>query len=165
MRRYFLISLFLHLGILLILSLTGRVDLRNFYFGRSAVESGFLSVGLLNEGELSAATQAADAFAGAEETDHAGYELIGVEELSSYANPRNSPPKYPALALRNRWQGETILLLSINKNGALAKVDLVQSSGYQILDEAAWQAAQNWRFKSPQRSIQVRFPVKFVLQN
>ncbi|MDR2428262.1 MAG: energy transducer TonB, partial [Candidatus Margulisbacteria bacterium] len=81
-----------------------------------------------------------------------------------YASPQNHPPAYPALALRNRWQGEAVLLLSIDKNGALDKVELVKSSGYKILDETALRAAWTWRFASPRRGIQASFPVRFVLE-
>ena len=151
MKHYFLLSLFLHLLVLLPLNLTGRLDLNNFYSGRSAARAGFLAVGLLDEGGPGAAAQTGTAF-------------IGVEELSAYADPQNRPPQYPALALRNRWQGETVLLLSINEDGVLDEVDLVKPSGYKVLDEAALQAAQTWRFASPRRSIQVNFPVRFTLE-
>ncbi|GBR75828.1 transport protein TonB [Candidatus Termititenax persephonae] len=103
-------------------------------------------------------------FSAAEAEDDAGYELLGVTELSGYADPQNRPPPYPALALRNRWQGEVVLLLSINKSGGLDKVDLLKSSGHQILDETARQAAWGWRFQGLKQNIQVRFPVKFVLE-
>ncbi|MDR1324196.1 MAG: energy transducer TonB [Candidatus Margulisbacteria bacterium] len=149
--HYFFVSLFLHLLVLLLLNFTGRLDLRNFYFGRQSGEKTSITVGFGAEA--------------AEKIDSTGYEFIGTEELSTYAEPQNLPPRYPAAALRNRWQGETVLLLSLNKNGVLAKVDLVKSSGYKILDDAALSAARQWRFRSPRRSIQVKFPVKFVLQN
>jgi TonB family protein len=152
MRRYFFISLLIHLLVLgFYLNVRVSADFNSFYFGRQSGEKTSITVGFGAEA--------------AEKIDSAGYELIGAEELSTYAEPQNLPPRYPAAALRNRWQGETVLLLSLNKNGALAKVDLVKSSGYKILDDAALSAARQWRFRSPRRSIQVKFPVKFVLQN
>jgi protein TonB len=155
MKRYFFISLLIHLLVLgFYLYVRPAANLDGFYFGQSAAETEFLAVSLLDENEF-----------GATETDGADYELIGVEELAVYASPQNRPPEYPALALRRRWQGETILLLSVNKNGALDKVELVRSSGHKTLDEAALRAAQDWRFKSPRRGLQVNFPVRFVLQN
>ncbi|GBR73276.1 transport protein TonB [Candidatus Termititenax aidoneus] len=152
MTKYFFISLLIHL-LVLVFYLNGRVsaDLNNFYFGRQSGEKPSITIGF--------------GAAAAEAADSAGYELIGAAELSSYASPQNRPPKYPALALHNRWQGEAVLLLSINKNGALDRVDLVKSSGHQILDQAALLAAQDWRFQSLRRGIQVNFPVKYVLQN
>ncbi|MDR1453161.1 MAG: energy transducer TonB [Candidatus Margulisbacteria bacterium] len=148
MIRYFLLSLFLHLLVLLPLNLTGRLAFNNFYFGagQSGSAQPVMPAGLFS----------------VEQTD-AGYAIVGVEELAVYADPQNFPPRYPPLALLRRWQGETTLLLYINKNGAIDRVFLEKSSGHKILDEAALNTAAAWRFSSLNRNIQVRFPVRFVL--
>jgi periplasmic protein TonB len=44
---------------------------------------------------------------------------------------------YPPEAARRHQQGTVVLMLYINGNGALDKVEIVKSSGYPLLDEAA----------------------------
>ena len=152
--KYFLISLLIHLIVLFFYSaVIFQRDFNNFYFGPGAAEQQGLTVGL-GVGEISVPVDTADN----------GYELLGADELAVYSVPQNRPPKYPAIALRNRWQGETVLLLSINKDGQTDGITLLKSSGYKILDTEALNAARSWRFTAPRRNIQVRFPVKYVLE-
>lgn len=43
---------------------------------------------------------------------------------------------YPQIAIRNGWEGRVLIELHLDLEGNLAKVRLVASSGYSILDEA-----------------------------
>lgn len=45
-------------------------------------------------------------------------------------------PEYPRVALRNELQGATRLAVAITKNGDVAAVKIVKSSGHEVLDEA-----------------------------
>ncbi|GKS56753.1 hypothetical protein YTPLAS18_02800 [Nitrospira sp.] len=44
---------------------------------------------------------------------------------------------YPALAKINHWQGRVVIQVEVLGNGRLRNATIEQSSGYQILDEAA----------------------------
>lgn len=57
----------------------------------------------------------------------------------------NRPPSYPALARRNRWEGNVLLRLFIDANGAVTKVEVVRSSGHPILDAEAAATVRTWR--------------------
>jgi protein TonB len=48
--------------------------------------------------------------------------------------------KYPKEAARRRLTGDLYIKFSIRKNGKLDKIELVRTSGYRALDEAAMQA-------------------------
>jgi len=46
-------------------------------------------------------------------------------------------PPYPKIALEQGEQGSVVLLLSLDETGAIASVEVKQSSGYPILDRSA----------------------------
>ena len=55
-------------------------------------------------------------------------------------------PEYPALAIRRGYQGTTLLRVRILEDGRVEVVEIKESSGYRILDEAAMKAVKPWRF-------------------
>ena len=55
-------------------------------------------------------------------------------------------PEYPALAVRRGYQGTTLLRVRILEDGRVEVVEVKESSGYRILDEAAMKAVTPWRF-------------------
>lgn len=80
----------------------------------------------------------------------------------------NPPPAYPIDAQRRRWQGTVLLRLFIDAEGGMTRVELVRSSGYEVLDNAAVTAVRQWkatpatRGGKPIPSVEV-LPVKFQL--
>jgi len=46
-------------------------------------------------------------------------------------------PQYPPLALRMGYQGKVVLLITVDPSGIVTSVEVKNSSGYKILDEAA----------------------------
>jgi protein TonB len=58
----------------------------------------------------------------------------------------NRPPEYPEEAALNGEHGTVVVLVHISPAGTAAGVDLVRSSGYELLDRAARQAVLRWRF-------------------
>lgn len=44
---------------------------------------------------------------------------------------------YPELAQRRGWQGTVLLALTVDPNGALERIHVMQSSGYDLLDRSA----------------------------
>ncbi|MDR2431054.1 MAG: energy transducer TonB [Candidatus Margulisbacteria bacterium] len=158
MIRYFFISLLLHL-----LAVTAYAAACGFVLPGNFAHGSALPRAMV----LPAVFYAPPADSGILEKNSAVFseETLGVAELSAYAHPDNLAPRYPPLALLNRWQGETVLLLRIDRLGAVQGASLLASSGYKILDIAALDSAVNWRFPGLNKNVQVRFPVKFVLQN
>ncbi len=63
----------------------------------------------------------------------------------------NAPPVYPQLSRKLREQGTVVLELTVLKNGAVADVALLHSSGYPRLDQAALAAVQQWRYQAARR--------------
>lgn len=56
------------------------------------------------------------------------------------------PPDYPIEAVRKNLQGTTRIRFSINQYGEVMKVDLVASSGSEVLDSAAISALSKCNF-------------------
>jgi len=50
------------------------------------------------------------------------------------------------LAIRRGYQGTTLLRVRILEDGRVEVVEIKESSGYRILDEAAMKAVRPWRF-------------------
>lgn len=81
----------------------------------------------------------------------------------------NPPPPYPALARRLKLQGTVMLRVTVSREGAARAVEVDESSGSPLLDQAAAQAVRNWRF-TPARlgdvpvEEAVRVPVSFRLE-
>lgn len=57
----------------------------------------------------------------------------------------NPPPEYPLAALRENIQGVVVLRIYLNIHGFVKKVQVVKSSGYYLLDEAAKKAVLQWQ--------------------
>lgn len=62
------------------------------------------------------------------------------------AKSRNQEPVYPLEAVRRAEQGAVILLIHVSPDGLAAGVDVAQSSGFVLLDNAAREAAAGWHF-------------------
>jgi protein TonB len=81
----------------------------------------------------------------------------------------NRPPRYPAEAKRNRWEGTVTLAVEVSENGSVADVNVEESSGYPLLDQAALDAVRRWTFTPateagrPTRS-RGRVPIQFSLR-
>lgn len=59
---------------------------------------------------------------------------------------RNRPPVYPVEAAQRGQHGNVVLLIHVSREGGTAGVDVMKSSGYAVLDEAARDAVSVWRF-------------------
>jgi protein TonB len=82
----------------------------------------------------------------------------------------NQPPEYPARARAYGEQGDVLLSVHVLANGTADSVSVTQSSGYEILDEAAAKAVWKWRFQpstlagQPVPSV-IPYQIHFTLQN
>ena len=80
----------------------------------------------------------------------------------------NPAPFYPHVARQRGWEGTVRLEVFVDKEGYPDAVCVQESSGHGVLDRAAAETVEQWRF-SPARSGEVRFssritiPVRFDL--
>lgn len=77
-------------------------------------------------------------------------------------------PAYPKLAVDSRHQGTTILMVSVDEEGAVRDVRVLSTSGYHELDQAAVEAVSQWTFSPAVRDGKnvaqiARIPINFNL--
>ena len=80
---------------------------------------------------------------------------------------RNRPPLYPAAAARRGEHGTVVVMIHVSENGLATGVDVVQSSGVEILDQAAVTAVGKWHFRPAMRdgrTIRSDMPFRFVFE-
>ncbi|MBI2226587.1 MAG: energy transducer TonB [Betaproteobacteria bacterium] len=58
----------------------------------------------------------------------------------------NPPPPYPWQARRMGIEGRVVLQVEILQNGNTGRIEIRQSSGHELLDQAAITAVGGWRF-------------------
>ena len=66
-------------------------------------------------------------------------------------------PDYPRQALLNKWQGTVILRVVVESDGQPSSVEVSQSSGYAVLDDAAKATVSRWTFNSKGGTFMVPF--------
>lgn len=82
----------------------------------------------------------------------------------------NNPlPAYPMVARRMGWQGRVVLNVEVLESGYPGQIKLHQSSGRDVLDNAAMQAVRGWRFVAARHNGQTvakwfLVPIPFVLK-
>ncbi len=82
-------------------------------------------------------------------------------------NPR---PAYPVVARRMGWQGRVVLNVEVLVSGFPGQIKLLQSSGHDVLDNAAINAVKGWRFVPGRQSGHlatqwVHIPIPFILKD
>ncbi|MDM0078636.1 energy transducer TonB [Variovorax sp. J2P1-59] len=73
---------------------------------------------------------------------------------------KNQKPVYPATAKRLGQQGKTIVRVLVDVEGRPSQARVMQSSGYQELDQAAVDAVSGWKYV-PGRRKGVPEPMEF----
>ena len=98
-------------------------------------------------------------------------DIAPFTEANFNANYGSNPkPKYPGMATSRGWEGTVRLLVRVSAEGLSEEVTLQRSSGYDVLDEAAIEAVQKWKFIPAKRgdtqvSSSVIVPIDFILTN
>ncbi|MBI1886823.1 MAG: TonB family protein [Nitrosomonadales bacterium] len=82
---------------------------------------------------------------------------------------KNPAPSYPMVARRMGWQGKVVLNVEVLANGLPGQIKLHQSSGHDVLDNAAIKAVSGWRFVAARQGGQVvtksfLVPIPFILK-
>jgi len=92
-----------------------------------------------------------------------------VTEPKGFAGYLNNPsPTYPPAAQLRKLQGRVVLKVHVLASGQPDSVDVAQSSGYDILDQAAIKAVTAWAFDPAKRGSKpidgwVNIPINFKL--
>ena len=92
---------------------------------------------------------------------------LGIRARPDYR--KNPEPTYPLAARRRRQEGIVLLSVTVSSQGRAVRVELKQSSGVSVLDEAAIQAVRAWEFEparvnSTPVDSEIEVPVRFKLQ-
>jgi len=94
--------------------------------------------------------------------------ILGVKVQANPDYFQNPPPEYPELAKQMRQEGLVMLVVDVDREGKPMEVEIKQSSGYRLLDQAAVKAVWHWKFQ-PGRigdklvESMVTVPVRFRL--
>ena len=78
------------------------------------------------------------------------------------------PISYPQWALRQGWEGRLSIAVEVLKDGHVGRMQVMQSTGYRLLDEAATKAVRTWKFHPAMKNGQaivecVQIPVTFKI--
>jgi protein TonB len=74
-------------------------------------------------------------------------EIVPYYKVEVKPKPTYSPgPRYPDLARRAGIEGQTVVKALVDIDGSIMEVQILKSSGNQMLDEAALAAARLWKF-------------------
>ena len=63
----------------------------------------------------------------------------------------NPSPEYPEMAIFLGYQGNAIVRIKVSAKGLSQGVEILRSSGHEILDEAVTKALKKWRFTPSKR--------------
>lgn len=82
---------------------------------------------------------------------------------------QNSPPGYPPSARRMGYEGLVLLKVLVGTNGRVDGLEVLQSSGYAVLDQAALSSVKKWVFEpgtegGKKQKMWVKIPVRFELE-
>ena len=101
--------------------------------------------------------------------DGTGVYFAGMPGIIPPVYDRTPQPSYPAASRSRSEQGTVVLRVEVLINGRVGQAEVMESSSYGSLDEAALKAVKNWRFKpATMRKEPVicwaRIPIRFELR-
>jgi TonB family protein len=103
-------------------------------------------------------------FEGPHSTGSSKPETARSQEISWQAYVVEHPyPEYPFEARARYEMGSGLFLISFNRDGRVENVQVLQSTGYSILDSAVLTAFQKWRSIVNPPFLQAKVPVTFTL--
>ena len=82
----------------------------------------------------------------------------------------NQPPDYPYLARKLGQQGKVSLNIQIMPNGKTGEIEIAKSSGHSLIDNAAKNAAESWKFFEKKelafdKAISIAIDFEFIIKN
>ena len=81
---------------------------------------------------------------------------------------KNPEPPYPPTARRRHQEGLVLLAVKVNPQGRAVRVEIKNSSGFPLLDDAAQAAVRDWEFQPARLGLlavesEIEVPVRFKL--
>ena len=78
--------------------------------------------------------------------------------------------RYPSFAKSRRWEGKVVIEADVNDTGDIVRLEVAESSGYQVLDDEAKAVVQKsspvpLRYKLGQPYITIRVPISYKLNS
>lgn len=78
------------------------------------------------------------------------------------------PPQYPARALKLGQEGQVIIQVLLDENGLQLEQEIINSSGYILLDNSAIKAVKKWSFlpyeiEGKRSKSYIQIPVEFKI--
>lgn len=73
-------------------------------------------------------------------------------------------PSYPVIARQRNLEGKVIIELLIMPDGSVEEINLIKSSGADLLDKSAIESAKSWKFKSRHDQTKVKFTKEIIFQ-
>ena len=70
-------------------------------------------------------------------------------------------PRIPGIAVSRHLRGDGYFQMHVRPDGIVSKVDVLQSTGHKILDDATVAALLKWRFE-PGTKSEVRIPFTYL---
>lgn len=94
--------------------------------------------------------------------------VLSIETQTAVA-PGNAQPRYPLVARKRGYEGQTVVRARVSESGRVLSADIAESSGYEVLDLAAQNAVSDWRFRPAIRggrpiAGQIDVPIEFRLR-
>jgi TonB family protein len=82
---------------------------------------------------------------------------------------QNTSPRYPLRARRMGYEGLVMLKVLVDESGRVNELEVLQSSGYAILDKAALSSVKKWMFVpgtegGKKKKMWVKIPIRFELE-
>ena len=59
---------------------------------------------------------------------------------------QNPHPEYPMIARKKGWQGRLLLNVHVSKDGNVININVVKTSGFEILDKISVKTIRDWKF-------------------
>ena len=81
---------------------------------------------------------------------------------------RNRPPTYPREAELRGDHGTVVVLIHVSETGLATRVELLQSSGVSVLDQATVNAVHKWHFRPAMRggrAVPFTMPFRFIFDD
>jgi len=101
---------------------------------------------------------------------HMSAAAVRIESQAPRFRAPPTPPQYPQFARRQQQTGVVVLAVYLDAKGQQERRQIMKSSGYQLLDQAAEKAVSRWQFLPEIHAglavpSRIEIPIQFALSN
>lgn len=144
------------LGIVLVFSLSSPSPARESIAARRGISARFLATGHSSNQPIQKPQPNRENRGATEKKRERGIDTKEINRLLRTID-------YPPLARQMKMEGRTVVECEINPDGTPSRCGTAESSGYDLLDQAAVDGVMAWTFPSATESESLRIPVRFQL--